>query len=144
MIQYIYGKYGRDRAGIAATVISYRTRSAIREVGKVFGLVGGHHRRARLDDLGLVGGRARSRLARAGLDPDEPPLRQIARARRELIGFPRHLSQHVGGFVMTREPARRDGADQNAAMEDRTVIEWDKDDLDALGMLKVDVLGSAC
>ena len=144
MIQYIYSNYGRERAGIAATVISYRGRSAIREVGKAFGLSRGHHRRARLHDLGLGGGGARrTSVARAGLDPHEPAHAADARARRgDPIGFPRHLSQHVGGFVITRSRLDEVVPIENAAMDDRTVIEWDKDDLDALGILKVDVLGA--
>ena len=141
VMQYIYGKYGRERAGIAATVISYRTRSAVREVGKVFGLSD--------DTIGALSGtiwgwssagvRAAD-IARVGLDPEERTMRQVAQLSRELIGFPRHLSQHVGGFVMTRDRLDEMVPVMNAAMEDRTHIEWDKDDLDAVGMLKVDVL----
>ena len=140
VVQYIYGKYGRDRAGMTATVIRYRTRSALREVAKVLGLsqdVAGalvsivwRHDSVRDEDV-----------RRAGLDPGDPRLRQTLDLARELYGFPRHLSQHVGGFVLTRGLLSELVPIANAAMEDRTVIEWDKDDLDALGILKVDVLG---
>ena len=142
VIQYIYGKYGRDRAGLAATVISYRAKSAIREVGKVLGLS--------VDTVGALAGNvwgwgvedvAHQRVREIGLDPDDPNLAMAIALARELIGFPRHLSQHVGGFVITRGPLSEVVPIENAAMEDRTVIEWDKDDLDALGMLKIDVLG---
>ncbi len=141
VIQYIYEKYGRHRAGIAATVISYRSRSAIREVGKVMGLS---------EDVtaALSGtiwgwssdGIADERVREAGLDPDDATLRLTLDLTRELIGFPRHLSQHVGGFVITAGPLEEVVPIVNAAMEDRTFVEWDKDDLDALGILKIDVL----
>ena len=142
VIQYIYAKYGRDKAGLTATVIHYRARSALREVGKAMGLSGD-----RVSALsGQVWGWSKEglpaeRVRELGLDPEEPRLKQTLALTRELIGFPRHLSQHVGGFVMTRGPLCEIVPIENAAMEDRTVIEWDKDDLDALGMLKVDVLG---
>ena len=141
-MQYIYEKYGRERAGIAATVITYRTRSAMREVGKVFGLSRRHHRRAGRHHLGLVvGGRARGRCPPRRPRPDRPhACARCSLLSQELIGFPRHLSQHVGGFVMTRDRLDEMVPIMNAAMEDRTNIEWDKDDLDAVGMLKVDVL----
>jgi error-prone DNA polymerase len=142
VIQYIYRKYGRDRAGLTAVVISYRWRSAIRDVGKAMGL-----------SLDTVAALARvtwgweaiddaPKVAReAGLDPDDANLIRAIGLALELIGFPRHLSQHVGGFVITRGPLSESVPIENAAMEDRTVIEWDKDDIDSLGMLKVDVLG---
>ncbi|MEE8536265.1 MAG: error-prone DNA polymerase [Kiloniellales bacterium] len=142
VIQYIYAKYGRARAGLAATVICYRSRSALREVGKAMGLSA--------DTVsalaGLVWGRSGdgiedSRLRELGLDPGNRRLRQTLDLARELVGVPRHLSQHVGGFVMTRGPLDELVPIENAAMAERTVIEWDKDDLDALGILKVDVLG---
>jgi error-prone DNA polymerase len=142
VIQYIYAKYGRDRAGLAATHICYRARGAIREVGKAMGLSA--------DTVsalaGLVWGWSRDGIGEAelrtlGLDPANPRLARMLALVRELIGFPRHLSQHVGGFVMTRGPLSELVPIENAAMPDRTVIEWDKDDLDALGILKVDVLG---
>ncbi len=141
VIQYIYEKYGRDRAGLAATVICYRARGAIREVGKALGLSG---------DVvaalaGMVWGWSSERVAdrrvrEAGLDPADRNLRLALDLAGELIGFPRHLSQHVGGFVITRGPLSELVPIANAAMADRTVIEWDKDDLDALGILKIDVL----
>ncbi len=142
VIQYIYRKYGRERAGIAATVISYRGRSAIREVGKAFGLSE--------DVIGALsssiwggGGGAVSQDAvkRTGLDPNSRRVKQIEALSREIVGFPRHLSQHVGGFVITRSRLDEVMPIGNAAMEDRTFVEWDKDDLDALGILKIDVLG---
>ena len=141
VIQYIYQKYGRDRAGLAATVITYRGRSALREVGKVFELS---------DDVitaisGTRWGSTSSTLdeedaRRAGLDPDDRHLMQILDLASEIIGFPRHLSQHVGGFVITRDRLSSVIPIENAAMDDRTVVEWDKDDLESLGMLKIDVL----
>ena len=141
VIQYIYDKYGRDRAGLAATVICYRSRSAIREVGKALGLS--------VDVVaalaGIVWGWSNdpigdARVREAGLDPTDPTLRKALDLASELLGFPRHLSQHVGGFVITRGPLSELVPIENAAMADRTVIEWDKDDLDALGILKIDVL----
>ncbi len=140
VIQYIYGKYGRERAGIAATVISYRGRSAIREVGKAFGLSE--------DTIGALsssiwggGGDGHADLARAGLDPASRRVKQIAALTREIAGSPRHLSQHVGGFVITRSRLDEVMPIGNGAMDKRTFVEWDKDDLDALGILKIDVLG---
>ena len=140
VIQYIYGKYGRERAGIAATVICYRGRSAIREVGKAFGLSE--------DTIGALsssiwggGGDGSADLARAGLDPQSRRVKQIAALAREIVGFPRHLSQHVGGFVITRSRLDEVMPIGNGAMPERTFVEWDKDDLDALGILKIDVLG---
>ncbi|MFW2404108.1 MAG: error-prone DNA polymerase, partial [Gammaproteobacteria bacterium] len=142
VIQYIYRKYGRRRAALTATVTSYRPRSAIRDVGKALGL----------DDL-KVDRMARSiqwwdgqavsdeRIVEAGLDPDSPLIRRLMVLVGQLIGFPRHLSQHVGGFVISEGPLSELVPIENAAMEDRTVIQWDKDDLDDLGLLKVDVLG---
>ena len=142
VIQYIYRKYGRERAGIAATVISYRGRSAIREVGKAFGLSE--------DTIGALsssiwggGGGAVSKdaVTRTGLDPQSRRMRQVLALAQEINGFPRHLSQHVGGFVITRSRLDEVMPIGNAAMDDRTFVEWDKDDLDALGILKIDVLG---
>jgi error-prone DNA polymerase len=141
VIQYVYDKYGRDRAGLAATVICYRSRSAIREVGKALGLS--------VDVVaalaGIVWGWSNDpiadlRVREAGLDPADRTLRQALDLAAQLVGFPRHLSQHVGGFVITRGPLSELVPIENAAMEDRTVIEWDKDDLDRLGVLKIDVL----
>ena len=131
MIQYIYKKYGRERAGLAATVICYRGRSAIREVGKVFGLSD--------DAIGVLAstlwgwstaGVTQKEARRAGLDPSDPRLGQVMALAQELIGFPRHLSQHVGGFVITRSRLDEVVPIENAAMDERTVVEWDKDDLD--------------
>ncbi len=142
VIQYIYAKYGRHRAGLAATVIHYRSRSAIREVGKALGLSE--------DTVAALSGTiwgwtsdgiVDSHIKAAGLDPTEPRLALAVRLARELKGFPRHLSQHVGGFVITRGPLSEVVPIANAAMADRTTVEWDKDDLDALGILKIDVLG---
>jgi error-prone DNA polymerase len=142
VIQYIYGRYGRDRAGIAATVISYRGRSAIREVGKALGLSEDTVSALATTIWGLSNSSLPETYVRqAGLDPSDPLLSRVLELTQELIGFPRHLSQHVGGFVLTRGPLSEVVPIGNAAMEDRTFIEWDKDDLDALGLLKVDVLG---
>ncbi|QDU65900.1 error-prone DNA polymerase [Engelhardtia mirabilis] len=141
VIQYLYAKYGRERCGLTAVVITYRSRSAIREVGKVVGL-----------SLDLIDRLAKDvdwwheevgreeRVRAMGLDPAEPTLRRTFQLVGELLGFPRHLSQHVGGFVMTEGLLSELVPIENAAMEDRTVIEWDKDDIEALGILKVDVL----
>ena len=141
VIQYIYTRYGRERAGLAATVITYRGRSAVREVGKVMGLS---------EDVtsalaGIVWGRmseemSDDRLKEAGLDAADPMIGEVLDICDELTGFPRHLSQHVGGFVLTRGRLDETVPIGNAAMEDRTLIEWDKDDIDTLGILKVDVL----
>ncbi|MBX3389320.1 MAG: hypothetical protein KF691_07670 [Phycisphaeraceae bacterium] len=142
VIQYIYRKYGRDRAALTAEAISYRRRSAVRDVGKALGL-----------SLDLVDRLAKSiewwdkgaidpeSLREMGLNPEDITLQWLARLVGELLGFPRHLSQHVGGFVITRTPLCELVPVENAAMPDRTVIEWDKDDIDAVGMFKVDVLG---
>jgi error-prone DNA polymerase len=142
VIQYIYGKYGRERAALAATVICYRPRSALRDVGKALGL-----------DLAQVDKLARGmqwwdgqridpdRIHASGFDPEDPVIARLIALSAEILGFPRHLSQHVGGFVIARGRLDELVPIENAAMPDRTVIEWDKDDLDALGLLKVDVLG---
>jgi DNA-directed DNA polymerase III PolC len=142
VIQYIYRKYGRDRAALAATVICYRPRSALRDVGKALGY-----------DLGEVDRLARGmqwwdgqridpeRIRAAGFDPRDPRTQRLMALTAEILGFPRHLSQHVGGFVIARGRLDELVPIENAAMPERTVIEWDKDDLDALGLLKVDVLG---
>jgi error-prone DNA polymerase len=142
VIQYIYRTYSRERAGLAATVICYRGRSAIRDVGKVFGLSD--------DTLGRLAGAmwgwsmqgvTAEHVRDAGLDMSDPRLAKVMALTGELLGFPRHLSQHVGGFVITRSRLDEVVPIENAAMDERTVIEWDKDDLDALGLLKVDILG---
>ncbi len=141
VIQYIYAKYGRERAALAATVICYRPRSAVRDLGKALGLAPEQvERLAR--SLSWWDGRQvlPERLAEAGLDPASPALGRLARLAEDLAGFPRHLSQHVGGFVISRGPLAELVPVENAAMPERTVIQWDKDDLEALGLLKVDVL----
>jgi error-prone DNA polymerase len=141
VMQHICEKYTRDRAGIAATVISYRTRSAIRDVGKAFGLSEDTVAALASTTWGLSSEGVREKdVTRAGLDLGDRTLAQALAFSRELIGFPRHLSQHVGGFVMTRDRLDEMVPIMNAAMEDRTHVEWDKDDLDALHMMKVDVL----
>ncbi|MDC1383290.1 error-prone DNA polymerase [Candidatus Puniceispirillum sp.] len=141
VIQYIYAKYGHHRAGIAASVITYRRRSAFREVAKVFGL----SRDVQTALAGEVWGREKSGLAKdaleaAGLDAKNRRLRLALRLVRDISRFPRHLSQHVGGFVIARGRLDQLCPISPAAMAGRTVIEWDKDDLDALGLLKVDIL----
>ncbi len=142
VIQYIYEKYGRHRAGIAATVITYRTRSAVREVGKVMGLSEDVISGLAKSTWGITDeGVERRQVADLGLDPNDMTIRKTLALTRELLGFPRHLSQHVGGFVITRGPLEEVVPIGNAAMDDRTFVEWDKDDLDALGIIKVDVLG---
>ncbi len=142
VIQYIYARYGRDRAGLAATVICYRGRLAVREVGKALGLSADTVAALATTIWGLSNSSLPEEYVRqAGLDPSDPLLARVLELTQELIGFPRHLSQHVGGFVLTRGPLSEVVPIGNAAMEDRTFIEWDKDDLDALGLLKVDVLG---
>lgn len=142
VIQYIYERYGRHRAGLAATLITYRARSAIREVGKVMGLSE--------DTISALAGTVwgsygseipDTQVQEAGFDPTEKGLKRTLDLAHELMGFPRHLSQHVGGFVLTESPLHHIVPIQNAAMKDRTVIEWNKDDLDTLNILKVDVLG---
>ena len=142
VIQYIYGKYGRNRAALAATVITYRPRSALRDVGKALG-----------HDAGFVDLLAKSmawwdrrdqfgqRLAAAGADPNSPSVRRYLALVDQILGFPRHLSQHVGGFVISAGPLAQLVPIENAAMDERTVIQWDKNDLESLGLLKVDVLG---
>ncbi|WP_376957506.1 error-prone DNA polymerase [Azospirillum sp. A26] len=141
VIQYIYGKYGRARAGLTATVIRYRARSALREVGKAMGLSADLVARLTGSIWGWSGQGVDEERARSlGVDPDDPRLKRTLELANELMGFPRHLSQHVGGFVITRGPLSDLCPVANAAMEDRSTIEWDKDDIDALGILKVDVL----
>ncbi len=141
VIQYVYEKYGRDRAGMTAELITYRPRSAVRDVGKALGLsldrvdalakAVGHHPTA--DNL-LV------RFRQAGLDPASRLGRQLIYLVDQILGFPRHLSQHVGGMVLSNTPLCELVPIENASMPDRTVVQWDKDDLDALGILKVDCL----
>ncbi len=141
VIQYIYRKYGRQRTALAATVIRYRPRSAIRDVGRALGLS-----REQVDRLAKSvrwwDGRrlAPESVREAGFSPDNPRIRLLARLVERLIGFPRHLSQHVGGFIISEGELSRLVPIENAAMAERTVIQWEKDDLEALGLLKVDVL----
>jgi error-prone DNA polymerase len=141
VIQYIYRKYGRERAALAATVITYRARSALRDVGRALGLGEAQIERLTRDHFWFDGRHILpERLHEAGLDPASPVVRRLVALTEELIGFPRHLSQHVGGFVIARGRLDELVPVENAAMADRTVIQWDKDDLDTLGLLKVDVL----
>ncbi len=141
VIQYIYAKYGRERAALAATVITYRLRSAIRDVGKALGmsveqverLAGNLYWWDRGNDMSV-------RLREVGFDPANPVIKRVVMLVEEILGFPRHLSQHVGGFVISDQPLSELVPIENAAMAERTVIQWDKDDLDALGLLKVDCL----
>ena len=142
VIQYIYSKYGRDRAAIAATVICYRPKSALRDLGKALGLDPRQVDRiaksvAWWDDRKDLA----ERLREAGFDPENPAIRRLIALATSLLGFPRHLSQHVGGFVVSRGPLKRLVPIENAVMPERSIIQWDKDDLDSLGLLKVDVLG---
>jgi error-prone DNA polymerase len=142
VIQYVYGKYGRDRAALAAVVISYRSRSALRDMAKTMGLDG--------DQAARMAGAmqwwdgtviAPERIREAGFDATQPEVAWTLRLAAELLRFPRHLSQHPGGFVISQGPLEELVPIENAAMPGRTVIQWDKDDLDDLGLIKVDVLG---
>ncbi|MGM0487702.1 MAG: error-prone DNA polymerase [Planctomycetota bacterium] len=141
VLQYLYDKYGRERAGMTAVVITYRMRSAIRDVGKALGLS-----LDRVDALAkqldgyATDSRLAQRCAEAGIDPRSETGRRLVHLVEELLGFPRHLSQHVGGMVITQGPLCELVPIENAAMDGRTVIQWDKDDLDTLGLLKVDCL----
>ncbi len=141
VIQWIYERYGRHRAGLCATVIHFRTRAAIREVGKVMGL----SQDVTANLSGQIWGQSNEgadpkQARQIGLDTKDRRLALTMRLIREIIGFPRHLSQHVGGFIITRGRLDELCPIENAAMEGRTVIEWDKDDIDTLGILKVDIL----
>ena len=141
VIQHIYQKYGRHRAGICSTVIHFRSRAAIREVGKAMGLSEDAVAALSSQVWGTTSrGLGKERVASAGLDVADPRLRQTLELTHEIIGFPRHLSQHVGGFVITAGRLDEMCPVENAAMADRTIIEWDKDDIDKIGMLKIDVL----
>jgi error-prone DNA polymerase len=141
VIQYVYRKYGRERAAIAATVVCYRPRSALRDVGKALGLeLGQVDRLAKSMTWWDTRGAIPARLAEAGFDPESPVIGHLVRLVNTLVGFPRHLSQHVGGFVISRGPLAELVPIENAAMPERSVIQWDKDDLEALKLLKVDVL----
>ncbi|MEQ8743093.1 DNA polymerase III subunit alpha [Parasphingorhabdus sp.] len=141
VIQYIYARYGRHRAGIAATVVHYRSRSAIREVGKALGLSEDITSRLSSTVWGSHSSKAPdNRFAETGLDPDNPEIRRVGDMVRQILQFPRHLSQHVGGFVLTQDRLDETVPIHHAAMDDRTFIEWDKDDIDTLGLMKVDIL----
>ncbi|MGR9090400.1 MAG: PHP domain-containing protein, partial [Gammaproteobacteria bacterium] len=141
VIQYIYGKYGRERAALAATVISYKARSAVRDVGKALGMSLEQVDRLAKNVFWWDGKQhIPERLREVGFDPDSPVIRRLVAVVATLIGFPRHLSQHVGGFVISDQPLHHLVPIENAAMAERTVIQWDKDDLHALGLLKVDCL----
>ncbi|MBK8739629.1 MAG: error-prone DNA polymerase [Betaproteobacteria bacterium] len=141
VMQYIYNKYGRHRAALAAALITYRPRSALRDAGRAFGL--GLDQLDRLSQtVAWWDGETvlKERLVEAGFDPDNDVLKKVLAVTGALIGFPRHLSQHTGGFVIAATKLTRLVPVENAAMPERTVIQWDKDDLDAMGLLKVDVL----
>jgi error-prone DNA polymerase len=141
VIQYIYRRYGRERAALAATVTRYRPRSAIRDVGKALGMDPAQLGRLAGSVQGWDrGGLTPGRIREAGLDPEAPLPRRLLTLVDALVGFPRHLSQHVGGFVISHTPLCRLVPIENAAMPGRTVIQWEKDDLEALGLLKIDVL----
>jgi error-prone DNA polymerase len=141
VIQYIYRKYGRERTALTATVISYRPRSALRDMAKVIGLDTVQAERLSGAMQWWDTSVDAERMREAGFEPDNPKVRLLLYLVGQLLGFPRHLSQHVGGFVISQGLLEELVPIENAAMEDRTVIEWDKDDLDDLGLLKVDVLG---
>ena len=141
VMQYIYAKYGRHRAALTAALHTYRPKGALRDIGKALGLS--------LDQVDKLAGTMAwwdgrkiipQRLEEAGFDPGHPVVAELAALAQEVIGFPRHLSQHSGGFVIARDRLDRLVPIENAAMDERTVIQWDKDDLDALGLLKIDVL----
>ena len=141
VIQYIYNKYGRNRAALAAAVVTYRPKSAFRDAGKALGL--------NLEQVNRISknfswwdqqSSRTDRLKEAGFNPDNKVIQQLIHITQELSGFPRHLSQHVGGFVISQSPLTQLVPVENANMKDRTVIQWDKDDLAALGLLKIDVL----
>ena len=141
VMQYLYQRYGRQRAALTATVITYRSRSAFRDVAKALGFS--------LDEAAELAAQnhwwddpdaAPARFEQMGLDVNGLHMQQLIKLTAELRSFPRHLSQHTGGFVLTGELLSRTVPIENASMKDRTVLEWDKDDLDALGILKIDVL----
>ncbi len=142
VIQFLYAKYGRARAALTATVICYRPKSAVRDVGKALGLDPSQVERLARAMQWWDGREVEdSRIHDAGFDTANPAIARVLALTRELIGFPRHLSQHTGGFVISRGPLEELVPIENAAMPERTVIQWDKDDLDELRLLKVDVLG---
>ncbi|WP_237057645.1 error-prone DNA polymerase [Microbulbifer sediminum] len=141
VIQYIYRKYGRNRAGLAATKISYRFKSALRDIGKALGLGSATieqllAERAWWDTMEEFPGQ----MQKVGIDPQSPAGRMLPRLMEQIRGFPRHLSQHVGGFVITEQPLHTLVPIENAAMEDRTIVQWDKEDIEDLKLMKVDIL----
>jgi error-prone DNA polymerase len=141
VMQYVYTKYGRHRAALTAALHTYRPRGALRDLGKALGLSLDQVDRLAKSMSWWDGSRIRPELlAQAGFDADNPVIAQVVELAHSLIGFPRHLSQHSGGFVIAKQSLSRLVPIENAAMADRTVIQWDKDDLDALGLLKVDML----
>ncbi|MGV3470105.1 error-prone DNA polymerase [Limnobacter sp.] len=141
VIQYIYKKYGRDRAALAASVVVYRPRSALRDVGKALGLdTGLVERLAKSQDGGYSRSMSVDHMVQAGIDVRQSTVQHCVHLADELLGFPRHLSQHTGGFVIARDSLTELVPVENASMPDRSVIQWDKDDLDAMGLMKVDVL----
>ncbi|HJW03614.1 MAG TPA: error-prone DNA polymerase [Azospira sp.] len=141
VIQHIYAKYGRERAALAAALITYRTRGALRDAGRVLGF-GREQIDALAGTLAWWDKREQlpERLRSVGLDPESPRVAKWLAVSEALVGFPRHLTQHVGGFVISQGPLSRLVPIENAAMAERSVIQWDKDDIDALGLMKVDVL----
>ncbi|TVS11202.1 MAG: PHP domain-containing protein, partial [Wenzhouxiangella sp.] len=141
VLQYIYDKYGRERAALAATVISYRPKSALKDIGRALGLEPERLNRLTASLAWWDQPDAwPERLGSCGFDPEAPVTRQLTRLTTELIGLPRHLSQHVGGMVISDAPLHHLVPVENAAMDERTIIQWDKDDLETLGLLKVDCL----
>lgn len=141
VMQYIYEKYGRQRAALTAALITYRPRSAMKDVGKALGMDFAHLNRLSRSHQWWDGSQiSAERLREYGLDPDSPVVHKLLALSKTLIGFPRHLSQHSGGFVIARDSLARLVPIENAAMKNRNVIQWDKDDLDAMGLLKIDVL----
>ncbi|MEG8047972.1 error-prone DNA polymerase [Sphingomonas aerolata] len=141
VMQYIYRRYGRDRAAIAATVIHYRPKSTVREVGKALGLTEDVTQKLTSTVWGSFSSRFdERRFTETGFDPDNPEIARLREMVDRLLEFPRHLSQHVGGFVLTQGRLDEMVPIHNGAMADRTFIEWDKDDIDALGLMKVDIL----
>ncbi|MFG6464143.1 error-prone DNA polymerase [Roseateles sp. DXS20W] len=140
VIQYLYGKYGRDRAALTSTVASYRPRSTLRDVGKALGISDEAMEVLRKGTSAWELALTDELVAEAGLDKDSLLVRQLRDLTGQLLSFPRHLGQHTGGFVLTSGPLSRLVPIENAAMPDRSIIQWDKDDLDLMGLLKVDVL----
>ncbi len=141
VMQYVYRRYGRHRAGIVATVIHYRPKSTLREVGKALGFTEDVTARLSGTIWGSWGSEVEeARIREAGFDPDNPDIKRMRKVVARILNFPRHLSQHVGGFVLTEDRLDETVPILNAAMDNRTFIEWDKDDIDTLGLLKVDVL----